>query len=50
MNLLMQFVYLFQDKATKLQLELTDLQNMEEPQSEDLSPLVCTSMQRNNQP
>ncbi|XP_074470796.1 structural maintenance of chromosomes protein 6 [Sebastes fasciatus] len=27
------------DKATKLQLELTDLQNMEEPQSEDLSPL-----------
>ncbi|XP_068433413.1 structural maintenance of chromosomes protein 6-like [Clinocottus analis] len=27
------------DKATKLQLELTDLQNMEEPQSEDLNPL-----------
>ncbi|XP_042359511.1 structural maintenance of chromosomes protein 6-like isoform X2 [Plectropomus leopardus] len=27
------------DKATKLQLELTDLQNTEEPQSEDLSPL-----------
>ncbi|XP_068580723.1 structural maintenance of chromosomes protein 6-like [Cebidichthys violaceus] len=25
--------------ATKLQLELTDLQNMEEPQSEDLNPL-----------
>lgn len=33
--------YYFQDKATKLQLELTDLQNMEEPQSEDLNPLVC---------
>uniref|UniRef100_A0AAQ4PQZ1 Structural maintenance of chromosomes protein 6 n=1 Tax=Gasterosteus aculeatus aculeatus TaxID=481459 RepID=A0AAQ4PQZ1_GASAC len=27
-------------KATKLQLELTDLQNMEEPQSEDLNPLA----------
>ncbi|CAK6961936.1 structural maintenance of chromosomes protein 6-like [Scomber scombrus] len=27
------------DKATKLQLELTDLQNVEEPQSEDLKPL-----------
>ncbi|XP_034383264.1 structural maintenance of chromosomes protein 6 isoform X2 [Cyclopterus lumpus] len=27
------------DKSTKLQLELTDLQNMEEPQSEDLNPL-----------
>ncbi|XP_072293423.1 structural maintenance of chromosomes protein 6 [Eucyclogobius newberryi] len=27
------------DKLTKLQLELTDLQNVEEPQSEDLSPL-----------
>ncbi|XP_040921027.1 structural maintenance of chromosomes protein 6 isoform X2 [Toxotes jaculatrix] len=27
------------DKATKLQLELTDLQNVEEPQSEDLRPL-----------
>ncbi|XP_059213121.1 structural maintenance of chromosomes protein 6-like [Centropristis striata] len=27
------------DKATKLQLELTDLQNTEEPQSEDLNPL-----------
>ncbi|XP_071388371.1 structural maintenance of chromosomes protein 6 [Centroberyx affinis] len=27
------------DKATKLQLELTDLQNVEEPQSEDLNPL-----------
>ncbi|XP_076026649.1 structural maintenance of chromosomes protein 6 [Genypterus blacodes] len=27
------------DKATKLQLELTDLQNVEEPQSEDLQPL-----------
>ncbi|KAM8832240.1 structural maintenance of chromosomes protein 6 isoform 1-T2 [Spinachia spinachia] len=27
------------DKATKLQLERTDLQNMEEPQSEDLNPL-----------
>ncbi|TKS76150.1 Structural maintenance of chromosomes protein 6 [Collichthys lucidus] len=27
------------DKATKLQLELTDLKNVEEPQSEDLSPL-----------
>ncbi|XP_060947359.1 structural maintenance of chromosomes protein 6-like [Limanda limanda] len=26
-------------KATKLELELTDLQNMEEPQSEDLNPL-----------
>ncbi|CAG5928033.1 unnamed protein product [Menidia menidia] len=26
-------------KATKLQLELTDLQNVEEPQSEDLKPL-----------
>uniref|UniRef100_A0AAX7U613 Structural maintenance of chromosomes protein 6 n=1 Tax=Astatotilapia calliptera TaxID=8154 RepID=A0AAX7U613_ASTCA len=26
-------------KATKLQLELTDLQNVEEPQSEDLRPL-----------
>jgi len=25
-----------------LQLELTDLQNVEEPQSEDLRPLVCT--------
>uniref|UniRef100_A0A4W6DCL4 Structural maintenance of chromosomes protein 6 n=1 Tax=Lates calcarifer TaxID=8187 RepID=A0A4W6DCL4_LATCA len=29
------------DKATKLELELTDLQNVEEPQSEDLRPLVC---------
>uniref|UniRef100_A0A8D3DEW8 Structural maintenance of chromosomes protein 6 n=1 Tax=Scophthalmus maximus TaxID=52904 RepID=A0A8D3DEW8_SCOMX len=29
-------------KATKLQLELTDLQNVEEPQSEDLRPLVST--------
>ncbi|KAM9840730.1 structural maintenance of chromosomes protein 6 [Aulostomus maculatus] len=28
-----------EDKATKLRLELTDLQNMEEPQSEDLRPL-----------
>uniref|UniRef100_A0A8C4F720 Structural maintenance of chromosomes protein 6 n=1 Tax=Dicentrarchus labrax TaxID=13489 RepID=A0A8C4F720_DICLA len=28
-----------QDKATKLQLELTDLKNVEEPQSEDLRPL-----------
>uniref|UniRef100_A0A3P9MZH7 Structural maintenance of chromosomes protein 6 n=1 Tax=Poecilia reticulata TaxID=8081 RepID=A0A3P9MZH7_POERE len=27
------------DKATKLQLELTDLENVEEPQSEDLRPL-----------
>uniref|UniRef100_A0A3B4UYL9 Structural maintenance of chromosomes protein 6 n=1 Tax=Seriola dumerili TaxID=41447 RepID=A0A3B4UYL9_SERDU len=27
------------DKAMKLQLELTDLQNVEEPQSEDLKPL-----------
>lgn len=27
------------DKATKLQLELTDLRNVEEPQSEDLMPL-----------
>ncbi|KAM7367887.1 hypothetical protein PAMP_014155 [Pampus punctatissimus] len=27
------------DKATKLKLELTDLQNVEEPQSEDLRPL-----------
>ncbi|GAA6234326.1 structural maintenance of chromosomes protein 6-like [Lates japonicus] len=27
------------DKATKLELELTDLQNVEEPQSEDLRPL-----------
>lgn len=27
------------EKATKLQLELTDLQNVEEPQSEDLRPL-----------
>ncbi|KAM9339091.1 structural maintenance of chromosomes protein 6 [Symphorus nematophorus] len=27
------------DKATKLQLELTDLKNVEEPQSEDLMPL-----------
>ncbi|KAJ0026850.1 hypothetical protein NQD34_017850 [Periophthalmus magnuspinnatus] len=27
------------NKITKLQLELTDLQNVEEPQSEDLSPL-----------
>nr|XP_020488558.2 LOW QUALITY PROTEIN: structural maintenance of chromosomes protein 6-like [Labrus bergylta] len=27
------------DKATKLQLELTDLENVEEPQSEDLKPL-----------
>lgn len=27
------------DKATKLQLELSDLQNVEEPQSEDLKPL-----------
>nr|XP_046228256.1 structural maintenance of chromosomes protein 6-like isoform X2 [Scatophagus argus] len=27
------------DKATKLQLELTDLKNVEEPQSEDLRPL-----------
>lgn len=27
------------DKATKLQLELTDIQNVEEPQSEDLRPL-----------
>ncbi|XP_047244065.1 structural maintenance of chromosomes protein 6-like isoform X2 [Girardinichthys multiradiatus] len=27
------------DKATKLQLELTDLKNVEEPQSEDLKPL-----------
>ncbi|XP_036941437.1 structural maintenance of chromosomes protein 6 [Acanthopagrus latus] len=27
------------DKATKLQLELTDLNNVEEPQSEDLRPL-----------
>ncbi|XP_030261656.1 structural maintenance of chromosomes protein 6 [Sparus aurata] len=27
------------DKATKLQLELTDLNNVEEPQSEDLKPL-----------
>lgn len=25
----------------KLQLELTDLKNVEEPQSEDLRPLVC---------
>uniref|UniRef100_A0A8D0AKB4 Structural maintenance of chromosomes protein 6 n=1 Tax=Sander lucioperca TaxID=283035 RepID=A0A8D0AKB4_SANLU len=39
MNMLMLFVYLFQDKITKLQLELTDLQNVEESQSEDLSPL-----------
>uniref|UniRef100_A0A3P9MZK2 Structural maintenance of chromosomes protein 6 n=1 Tax=Poecilia reticulata TaxID=8081 RepID=A0A3P9MZK2_POERE len=29
-------------KATKLQLELTDLENVEEPQSEDLRPLVGT--------
>lgn len=36
------FVGLFQNKATKLQLELTDLKNVEEPQSEDLKPLVCT--------
>uniref|UniRef100_A0A3B4V0F1 Structural maintenance of chromosomes protein 6 n=1 Tax=Seriola dumerili TaxID=41447 RepID=A0A3B4V0F1_SERDU len=28
------------DKAMKLQLELTDLQNVEEPQSEDLKPLA----------
>uniref|UniRef100_A0A3B4A2C9 RecF/RecN/SMC N-terminal domain-containing protein n=1 Tax=Periophthalmus magnuspinnatus TaxID=409849 RepID=A0A3B4A2C9_9GOBI len=28
-----------ENKITKLQLELTDLQNVEEPQSEDLSPL-----------
>ncbi|XP_068198387.1 structural maintenance of chromosomes protein 6-like [Antennarius striatus] len=27
------------DKATKLQLEMTDLKNVEEPQSEDLRPL-----------
>uniref|UniRef100_A0A2I4D4M6 Structural maintenance of chromosomes protein 6 n=1 Tax=Austrofundulus limnaeus TaxID=52670 RepID=A0A2I4D4M6_AUSLI len=27
------------DKATKLELELTDLKNIEEPQSEDLKPL-----------
>ncbi|XP_019953345.2 structural maintenance of chromosomes protein 6 [Paralichthys olivaceus] len=27
------------DRATKLELELTDLQNVEEPQSEDLNPL-----------
>lgn len=31
-----------QKKATKAQLELTDLKNVEEPQSEDLKPLVCT--------
>uniref|UniRef100_A0A8C7XFD9 Structural maintenance of chromosomes protein 6 n=1 Tax=Oryzias sinensis TaxID=183150 RepID=A0A8C7XFD9_9TELE len=34
------FVFVFQDKMTKLQLELTDLQNIEEPQSEDLKALV----------
>uniref|UniRef100_A0AAQ4QZP3 Structural maintenance of chromosomes protein 6 n=1 Tax=Gasterosteus aculeatus aculeatus TaxID=481459 RepID=A0AAQ4QZP3_GASAC len=28
-----------EQRTTKLQLELTDLQNMEEPQSEDLNPL-----------
>ncbi|XP_058469995.1 structural maintenance of chromosomes protein 6-like isoform X1 [Solea solea] len=28
-----------EDKGTKLQLELSDLQNVEEPQSEDLNPL-----------
>ncbi|XP_028996683.1 structural maintenance of chromosomes protein 6-like [Betta splendens] len=28
-----------QDKATRLQLELTDLKNVDEPQSEDLTPL-----------
>uniref|UniRef100_A0A673B0L4 Rad50/SbcC-type AAA domain-containing protein n=1 Tax=Sphaeramia orbicularis TaxID=375764 RepID=A0A673B0L4_9TELE len=28
------------DKATKLRLELTDIQNVEEPQSEDLKPLA----------
>lgn len=33
---------LFQNKATKAQLELTDLKNVEEPQSEDLKPLVRT--------
>uniref|UniRef100_A0A4W6DDE5 Structural maintenance of chromosomes protein 6 n=1 Tax=Lates calcarifer TaxID=8187 RepID=A0A4W6DDE5_LATCA len=32
------------DKATKLELELTDLQNVEEPQSEDLRPLVCAPL------
>lgn len=36
------FVGLFQNKTTKLQLELSDLKNVEEPQSEDLKPLVCT--------
>lgn len=33
--------YFSQDKDKKLQLELTDLRNVEEPQSEDLKPLVC---------
>ena len=30
----------FQEKDRKLRVELTELQNMEEPQSEDLQPLV----------
>lgn len=34
-------INVFQNKTTKLQLELTDLKNVEEPQSEDLKPLVC---------
>lgn len=41
LKFLSHFVYLLKDKATKLQLELTDLKNVEEPQSEDLKPLVC---------
>lgn len=38
----MEVVCFFKDNKTKLELELTDLQNVEEPQSEDLRPLVCT--------
>jgi hypothetical protein len=33
---------LLQDKFRRLQQEISDLQNVEEPQSEDLKPLVGT--------
>jgi len=36
-----------QGKSRKLQLELTELQNMEEPQSEDLKPLVGGAAREN---
>lgn len=35
---------IYKAKATKLELELTDLRNVDEPQSEDLTPLVCADI------